>query len=309
MLAQDLSQTFALSSNTMSANGSIRADIYQDTDAAWSSFALNETELDVLNGAMTGGNIGQTASMTANSIATRDVLDAQGEIVTAGGDLTAAYITQYASDFKLTGDGNWNNELGLNGDENSSIDLGKISQIAMLSLNSVDIAGDITIGAAFDGDAGLLLQQGNVEDVNYWDGVFGNAIWAHASDGVSLGADADNTGVQAAYLNVNAVSAGGTLSGNVEQEIIADEYRVANDVDAYTYSGLADVSNMAQVAQVNLNDVSAAVFSGGDIDQHIGNGVEINIDNTLSAISDIGSVNIEGIVQQATVRVNSIIGL
>jgi hypothetical protein len=63
------------------------------------------------------------------------------------------------------------------------------------------------------------------------------------------------------------------------------------------------------VAQVNLNEVTAAVFDGADISQYNSNGVEIIMYNTLSAISDIGSVNVDGIVQQATARVNSISGL
>ena len=304
LLAQDLSQTLALSSNTISANGSIRADISQQSDAEWDLNEANDLDLYAAYGDMTGGNIAQTVSLTANSIATRDVLDANGDVVTAGGDLTTAYINQDSYDVDLS-DVDYN-ELDLYAGSDSTIDLGKLSQIAMVSLNSVDVAGDITIDTAFDGDSGLLYQYGT--DYGIGNG-FGNNAWAHATDGVSLGADADAMSVQAAYLNVNAVSAGGTLSGNVDQDIVNDYYNADNRIDVTTFSGLADVSNFAQVAQVNLNDVSAAVFAGGDIDQHIQNGVDINIENSLNAISDIGTVNVEGIVQQATARVNSISGL
>jgi hypothetical protein len=307
ILAQDLSQTLAMSSNTISANGSIRADIQQETDAEWDLLEGNDLDLYADTGALTGGNLSQTMSLTINSIATRDVMDGE-TVVSEGGDLSAAYVNQDAVNADLY-DITFN-EMDLEADEadTDTMDLGKLSQIAMLNMNSVDIAGDIIIGDTFGGSAGELWQQGTSDDLGGEDD-FGNRIWADASNGLSLGADADNTSVQAAYLNVNSVSAGGTLSGNVDQDINADYYNTRNLVDAYSFDGLVSVANFAQVAQTNLNEVSAGVFDGAVIEQHIENGVEIYIDNNVDAISDIGSVNVEGVVQQAIARVNSISGL
>jgi hypothetical protein len=309
ILAQDLSQTLALSSNTISANGSIRADIQQETDAEWDLLEGNDMDLWADTGDLTGGNLSQTISLTVNSIATRDVLDTDGTtVLSEGGDLSVAYVNQDAVNADLR-DITYNEmDLEADGADTDTIDLGKLSQIAMLNMNSVDIAGDIIIGDTFGGSAGELWQQGTENDIGMND-EFGNRIYADASNGLSLGADADNTSVQAAYLNVNSVSAGGTLSGNVDQDITTDDYRSMNLVDAYSFDGLVSVANFAQVAQTNLNEVSAGVFDGAVIEQHIDTGVEITIDNTVNAISDIGSVNVEGVVQQAIARVNSISGL
>jgi hypothetical protein len=225
-----------------------------------------------------------------------------------GGDLTAAYVTPQAFSAEHY-DVSYNEiDLEANEADDALIDMGQLSQIAIVNMNAIDIAGDITISDAFDGDAGLLEQIGTDYEIG-GDETFGNLIEADGVNGVSLGADAENTSVQAAYLNVNSISAGGTLNGNVEQEIIAQDYVTNNRVDASSFDGLVSVANFAQVAQVNLNEVSAGLFDGANIDQNISNGVDIRIDNTMSAISDIGSVNVEGVVQQAIARVNSISGL
>jgi hypothetical protein len=307
IFAQDLSQTLALSSNTITANGNIRADISQDSYAEWDIYRGNEIELDVEEGALTGGNLSQTMALTINSLSTRDVVDDDGEIVTPGGNLVTADVDQYAY-YTALNDVTYN-DIDIDGDgDNTSVDLGEMSQIALINMNSVDIAGDITIGDAYDGGSGLLYQEGTSSSVGS-DNFFGNSIRVEEIAGNASIGSADNNSVQAAYLNVNSVSAGGTLSGNVEQQTIADYYVVGNRVAVDTFEGVASVANFAQVAQVNLNEVTAAVFDGADISQYNSNGVEIIMYNTLSAISDIGSVNVDGIVQQATARVNSISGL
>jgi hypothetical protein len=309
VVAQDLSQTMVLSTNTITANGaSIRADLSQDANGYWGIGEPSDLDLYSGDGAVTGGNLSQTASLTANSISTRDILDAEGELVTAGGDLTAEYVDQNAADMQLevvdyeasTG----YNEMDVEA-YGGGIDLGQLSQVYFVNLNTVDVAGDISVTD--------LDQTGTDYNVSA-----ANEIWANADEGgdALLGGDAtpEQASVQAAYLNVNSVSAGGAISTGsgedaIHQQINADYYSAGNHVYAWSASGLAEVANFTQVAEVNLNQVSAGVFDGANIEQNINYGVTVDIENNTTAISDIGTANIEGVTQQAIARVNSISGL
>lgn len=304
VVAQDLSQTMVLSTNTITANGaSIRADLSQDANGYWGGIG-EPSDLDLYSGdgAVTGGNLSQTASLTANSISTRDILDAEGDVVTAGGDLTAAYVDQNAYDMVLSGADY--NEMDVEA-YGGGIDLGQLSQVYFVNLNTVDVAGDISVTD--------LDQTGTDFYVSAE-----NNIWANAYEGgdALLGGDAtpEQASVQAAYLNVNSVSAGGAISTGsgddaIHQDIYQYEYDAGNRVSASSASGLAEVANFTQVAEVNLNQVSAGVYDGANIEQYVNNGVDVNIENYAGSISDIGTANIDGVTQQAIARVNSISGL
>ena len=303
VVAQDLSQTMVLSTNTITANGaSIRADLSQDANGYWSIGEATDIDLYSGDGAVTGGNLSQTASLTANSISTRDILDAEGNVVTAGGDLTAAYVDQNVFDMSLSGADE--NELDVQA-YGGGVDLGQLSQVYFVNLNTVDVAGDISVTD--------LDQTGT----DYYVAAE-NTIWANAYEGgdALLGGDAtpEQASVQAAYLNVNSVSAGGAISTGsgddaIHQDIYQHEYDAGNSVSALSASGLAEVANFTQVAEVNLNQVSAGVFDGANIEQYVNYGVNVDIENNTTAISDIGTANIDGVTQQAIARVNSISGL
>jgi hypothetical protein len=310
VLAQDLSQTLVLSTNTITANGgSITADLNQFAAGYWDISEATDMDLYSGDGAVTGGNLSQTASLTANSISTRDLLDADGKVVTAGGDLTAASVEQDAYYMDLSGIDY--NELDVAADY-GGIDLGQISQVYFVNLNAVDVAGDLSVTD--------LDQIGTDAAVSTWDETYslGNEIYAEAdySGDALLGGDAtpEQASVQAAYLNINSVSAGGALSTGtgddaIHQEINYDFYNAGNSIEARSAAGLAEVANFTQVTEVNLNQVSAGVFDGANIDQGINYGVVVDIENNTTALSDIGTANIEGVTQQAIARVNSISGL
>lgn len=310
VVAQDLSQTMVLSTNTITASGaSIHADLNQYADGEWDISEATDMDLYSGDGSVTGGNLSQTASLTVNSISTRDILDDAGEVGTAGGDLTAANVDQNAYYMDLSGIDY--NELDVSADF-GGVDLGQISQVYFVNLNTVDVAGDLSVTD--------LDQIGTDYAVSTTDEIYsvGNEIYAGAHfDGDALvGGDAtpEQASVQAAYLNVNSVSAGGAISTGsgddaIHQDINYDYYNAGNRIEAEAASGLAEVANFTQVAEINLNQVSAGVFDGANIEQNINYGVTVDIENNTTAISDIGTANIEGVTQQAIARVNSISGL
>ena len=119
---------------------------------------------------------------------------------------------------------------------------------------------------------------------------------------------ADDAGIQAAYLNVNTIAAGDTLSGNVDQDINAEYYSAENTLSGYSSAGTVDVANFTQSAQINLNEITAGTYVDANIDQHIETDLWVNIENVVNSISDTGAANIEGITQQAIARINTIGG-
>ena len=301
----DLSQVLSITANTMASNGTIVSDISQTAVGDWFINEPNDIDLFTDNGAVTGDNLSQTALYTANSITTADLVVGEDTPI-SGGDLVAAYVTQDASGLDLSGYwwGN-QNEIDLEGD---SVDVGQISQVFQINLNKVAVAGDLSIGAPGDDTDTSLLQQIGTEydlyvengvEAGYWDEVTGNVL---------IGSDADHESIQAAYLNVNKIAVGDTLSGNVEQLIVADDYATHNFVDAYSVNGVVDVTNFTQVAQVNLNEISAGTYADANIDQQIENDLNVTIDNVINSVSDTGSANIQGLTQQAIARINTIGG-
>ena len=324
----DLSQVTSITANTMASNGTIIADVFQTAVGEWYIAEPNDLELRSHgeDGAITGDNISQTALYTANSITTADLSVADPVDPTAdpytpftGGDLIAALVTQDASELAVGywDEGGWANlnEVDFVGD---TIDVGQVSQAFQISLNKVSVAGDILIGApGDDADVSLLSQVGQTADL-----VVNNEIYTYnATDDVSLGADvagdkADYVGVQAAYLNVNSISAGdtisgndnGTLSGNVDQDINANLYEAYNTIGGYSSAGVVTVQNFTQTAAINLNTITAETYVDANIEQHINTDLDVSVENRINSISDVGSANIDGVSQQAIVRLNTIGG-
>ena len=304
----DLTQVTSITANTMASNSNITADITQTAIGEWRIEEPNDLELGTSDGAVTGDNLSQTALFTANSITTADLvvtIDPENPAtVFTGGDLVAAYVTQDASGLEIQNysywwDGATGNEIDLAGD---TIDMGKMSQVFQVSLNKIDVAGSILIG---DGtDSGLLSQVGTDYDLSVF-----NDIYTYESTGdVSLAAAADDAGIQAAYLNVNTIAAGDTLSGNVDQDINAEYYSAENTLSGYSSAGTVDVANFTQSAQINLNEITAGTYVDANIDQHIETDLSVNVQNLVDSISDTGAANIEGITQQAIARINTIGG-
>ena len=324
----DLSQVASITANTMASNSSIIADISQTAVGDWYIYEPNDLELDTNDGAITGGNLQQTALYTANSITTADLLVANKanpdpktpgdyNTVSEGGDLIAALVTQDASELVIGNysvedswiyDGANLNEIDLSGD---TIDVGKMSQVFQIALNKIDVAGDILIGEPGDETSTSLLSQvGENTDL-----IVRNEIYNYgaggaegASGAVSLGAGTDAVGVQVAYLNVNSIAAGGTLSGNVDQDINANAYAAYNTISGYSTYGAVDVANFAQQARVDLNTISAGEYVDANIEQHINTDLVVDVQNFVESISDHAAANIEGVSQQAIINLNTIGG-
>ena len=345
--AVDLSQTAIINANSISSNGSIYADIAQAAQGAWFIEEPNDLELYaryedeagdwVTNGDITGNGLSQAAIYTANTITTAEltVLDLTTEEdltdtiapLDQSNDLIAAFVIQDASELQFTGyggygDGYWGgseNELDLFGD---SVNVYNIDQAFQITINKIDVAGSILIGAVGDSvEDSVLVQTGlpysgfgsddpELAIHNQIDAANTDTFSEDDSRGdVILGANGvDNMGVQAAYLNVNSIAAGELISGNVLQVIDASGYVAYNEIGATAHFGDVSLTNFTQSAAVNLNTVTAGAYLDANIAQEIQNDLTVVVDNIASAITDHGSAAMSGMTQQAIIRINTIGG-
>lgn len=309
LLAQDLSQTLAISANTISSNGNIRSDISQIIDEDF------DLDIDVANlmmlqnneGDITGGGLSQTTSISYNSIATRDLGDVEG------GSLYTADIDQLGEDFDVDGD-QYNHIMigGMFGDGYGTdmASLTDLSQIYSVSLNSINVADDIVIGNEdgenFDGYEASIYQE--AAD-NGFDAI--NELDVDAYDLVAIG-HADIQSVQAAYISQNTITAGGDIIGGEYfasiyqdgEDLDSEEFDIYNDIDLQGY-GTVTIQNYAQVAEYNVNTLSAGGNFSVDLDQESGDdSVEFDLINELAVNddrnADYGSAS--EILQQATLN-------
>jgi hypothetical protein len=313
----DVGQVLSITANTMSSNGTIISDIEQDASGEWYIEEPNEIDLDTEGGDIIGGDLTQTAIFTANTISTSDLVevdpnDDTNEItVKFGGDLIAALVTQDVSGLSMDyWDEDYSNMNEIQIETDEGVDVGMMSQYYQVTLNQVDVAGSILIGEYEDDtDTSQLFQTGIEADLWIYNRI--DADMENGDHDILLGDDAENVGVQYGYLNVNSIKAGDLLSGNVEQEIDADNYDVINEIDAYSPAGNVDVSYFTQSGAVSLNTIVAGTLEGAYIEQNVLYDLEVNIGNIASAVVDASSgvASIQNITQQAVTKINTIGGI
>lgn len=310
MLAQDLSQTLAISMNSVSSNGDIRSDIYQDVGYYWDANVdidvANYLQLDADNGDITGGGLSQVASFSANSIATRDL----GDVL--GGSLYTADIEQQGEDFDIDGDNMQNSiRIGEN-DWSDTVTLSDISQIYSISLNSIDVADDIVIGDAdgekFYGDQAYIWQEASE---NSFDAINELNVWA--SDLIALGS-ADTQSLQAATMSQNTIAAGGDISG-------ADYARISQDADSMQseYQDIwnaiylesedtTSLTNYAQIASLDVNtlsaggDLSVQLYQESAYSDYYWDQPHFDLTNSVDVDSSADYGSVSDVLQQATIN-------